>query len=103
MPAAGQCAEIVRIRPKEGAEGRLLEMRDALVKSYRDTSPSFVHATLIRPEDGGTWVDVWFWTDKAGAEEALANPDRTPLFKEWGALVEMVQFEWAEVLSDRSG
>jgi hypothetical protein len=37
---------------------------------------------------------------KADAEEALANPDRTPFFKEWSELVEMVQFEWAAVLAD---
>lgn len=100
MPQAGQCAEIVRVRPKPGAEQRLLELRDELVQSYRDTSPAFVHATLLRPEEGGTWVDVWIWTDKAGAEAALARP--TAPFQEWGELVEMVQFEWADVLGDHA-
>lgn len=102
MPEPGQCAEIVRIRPKEGAEEQLLAMRDELVQSYRDTTPAFVHATLVRPEEGGTWVDLWFWTDKASAEDALAHPERTPRFVDWGGLVEMVQFEWAEVVTDHA-
>jgi hypothetical protein len=30
----------------------------------------------------------------------LASTDRTPLFQEWTTLVDMVQFEWAEVVTD---
>jgi len=94
-------AEIVRIRPKsDAAEERLLAMRDALVQSFRDTYPGLVSCRLLRPEEGGTWVDLWYWRSKADAEEALANPGRTPLFKEWGEMVEIVQFEWAAVLAD---
>jgi hypothetical protein len=94
-------AEIVRVRPKDAAaEARLLEIRDEMVQSYRDNWPAFVSCRLLRPEEGGTWVDLWYWTSKAGAEAALADSSRTPLFEEWGSLVEMVQFEWAEVLTD---
>lgn len=95
-------AEIVRIRPKDAAaEDRLLEIRDEMVQSYRDAFPdAFLSARLLRPEEGGTWVDLWYWRSKEAAEEALANPDRTPLFMEWGELVELVQFEWAAVLTD---
>jgi Antibiotic biosynthesis monooxygenase len=93
-------AEIVRIRPKAGAEPRLLEIRDDLVQSYRDTFPGFVSARLLRPEEGGTWVDLWYWKGKGDAEEALADTSRTPLFEEWGTLVDVEQFEWAEVLTD---
>jgi len=100
MPVEDLYAEIVRIRPKSGAEDRLLEMRDALVQSYRDNFPGFVSCRLLRPEEGGTWVDLWFWTSKADAEAALADTSKTPLFEEWGTLVDMEQFEWAAVLSD---
>jgi hypothetical protein len=101
MPSAGSCAEIVRIRPKEGAETKLLEIRDALVQSFRDIYPGFVGCTLVRPEEGGTWVDLWYWETRAIAEEALAKAgERNPLFVEWSELVEMVEFEWAEVLSE---
>ncbi len=94
-------AEIVRIRPKDAAaEARLLEIRDAMVQSYRDACPGFVSCRLLRPEEDGTWVDLWYWRSKAAAEEALAHPERTPLFVEWGSLVEMVRFEWAAVLTD---
>ncbi|UGS37318.1 hypothetical protein [Capillimicrobium parvum] len=94
-------AEIVRVRPKDAAaEARLLEIRDDLVQSYRDNFPAFVSCRLLRPEEGGTWVDLWLWTSKAAAEEALADTSRTPLFEEWGSLVELVQFEWAAVLAD---
>jgi quinol monooxygenase YgiN len=102
MPAAGQCAEIVRVRPKPGAEARLLEIRDDLVQSYRDQAGGFIEATLLRPEEGGTWVDLWFWTDKASAEAALADAESYPLFGEWGSLVEIEQFEWAEVATDHA-
>jgi hypothetical protein len=93
-------AEIVRIRPKPGTEQRLLEMRDPLVQSYRDNFPGFVSCRLLRPEEGDTWVDLWYWKRKSDAEEALADTSKTPLFEEWGKLVDMVQFEWAEVLAD---
>jgi len=93
-------AEIVRIRPKPGNEEELLGMRDELVQSFRDVWPGFVSCRLLKPEEDGTWVDLWFWRTKADAEEALANTDRTPLFADWGERVEMVQFEWASVLSD---
>jgi hypothetical protein len=92
--------EIVRIRPKPGSEAQLLAMRDELVQSYRDNHPGFVSCRLLRPEEGGTWVDLWYWRTKADAETALADPSKTPLFEKWGSLVEMEQFEWAEVLSD---
>jgi hypothetical protein len=95
-------AEIVRVRPKEGAEERLLEIRDEMVQAYIDQFPAFVSARLLRPEEGGTWVDLWYWTSKAGAEDALARTSEVPLFEEWGTLVEMVEFEWAEVVSDRA-
>lgn len=101
MAAAGQCAEIVRVRPKSGAEPRLLELRDALVDSYRQRASSgFVNATLIRPEDGDTWVDIWVWTDRTSAEASLADP--SPEFVEWAGLVEIVQFEWADILADQA-
>jgi hypothetical protein len=94
-------AEIVRIRPKDAAaEARLLEIRDDLVQSYRDNWPAFVSCRLLRPEDGGTWVDLWYWTSKEEAEAALADPSKTPLFEEWVTLVEPVAFEWAAVLTD---
>lgn len=94
-------AEIVRIRPKDAAaEQRLLEIRDDMVQSYRDHFPAFVSCRLLRAEEGGEWVDLWYWRSKAGAEEALANTHKTPLFEEWGTLVEMVRFEWAAVLTD---
>lgn len=95
-------AEIVRIRPKDAAaEARLLEIRDDLVQSYRDTFPdAFVSCRLLQPEEGGTWVDLWYWRSKESAEHALANTHLTPLFEEWGSLVEMVSFEWAAVVTD---
>jgi antibiotic biosynthesis monooxygenase (ABM) superfamily enzyme len=93
-------AEIVRIRPKPGTEARLLEIRDDLVRSYRDNFPGFVSARLLAPEEGGTWVDLWYWKRKADAEEALADTSKTPLFEEWGTMVDVEQFEWAEVLTD---
>jgi quinol monooxygenase YgiN len=93
-------AEIVRIRPKPGNEERLLAMRDELVQSYRDNWPGFVSCRLLRPEEGGTWVDLWYWKSKPDAEAALADSSKTPLFDEWVQLVDMVQFEWAEILSD---
>ncbi|HTX07327.1 MAG TPA: hypothetical protein VME22_01885 [Solirubrobacteraceae bacterium] len=92
-------AEIVRIRPKPDAEPRLLEMRDDLVQFYRDNFPAFVSCRLLRPEEGGTWVDLWYWKSKADAEAALADTSNA-LFQEWGTLVDVEQFEWAEVLSD---
>ena len=92
-------AEIVRIRPKPGAEPRLLEIRDGLVQFYRDKFPGFVGCRLLRPEEGGTWVDLWYWKTKAAAEEALADTSNA-LFAEWGTLVDVEQFEWAEVLTD---
>jgi hypothetical protein len=94
-------AEIVRVRPKPGAEPRLLEMRDEMVSWYRDKFPGFVSARLLRPEEGGTWVDLWYWKSKGDAEAALADTSNA-LFQEWGTLVDMVQFEWAEVLTDQS-
>ena len=95
-------AEIVRIRPKDpAAEARLLEIRDGMVQSYRESFPdTFISARLLKPEEGGTWVDLWFWRTKADAEAALAQPEKTPLFVEWGQLVDMVQFEWAAVVTD---
>ncbi|MEZ5124283.1 MAG: antibiotic biosynthesis monooxygenase [Solirubrobacterales bacterium] len=94
-------AEIVRIRPKDAAaQRRLLEIRDEMVQSYRDNFPGFVSCRLLAPEEGGTWVDLWYWRSKAAAEDALANTSKTPLFEEWGTLVEMVAFEWAAVVSD---
>ena len=93
-------AEIVRVRPKPGKAQRLLEIRDELVRSYREAWPGFVSCRLLGPEDGDTWVDLWYWRSKADAETALASPDRTPLFIEWGESVDIVQFEWAGVLSD---
>jgi hypothetical protein len=75
-------------------------MRDDLVKSYRDNFPGFVSCRLLRPEDGDTWVDLWYWKRKSDAEGALADTSKTPLFEEWGKLVDMVQFEWAGVLAD---
>ena len=47
-------------------------LRDELVQSYRDHFPAFVSCRLLRPEEGGTWVDLWYWTSKEGAEHALA-------------------------------
>jgi len=98
MPEPGQCVEVVRIRPKEGSEPRLLELRDELVQSYRDASPAFVRASLLRLEDSDVWVDLWYWTDRAGAEAGLANP--TPQFVEWGGLVDLLSLEWSEVIAD---
>jgi hypothetical protein len=102
MPVDNIYAEIVRVRPNEGAEERLLEMRDEMVQAYIDNFPAFISARLLQPEEGGTWVDLWFWTSKEGAEDALARTDEVPLFQEWGTLVEMVQFEWAGILSDHA-
>jgi hypothetical protein len=95
-------AEIVRIKPKDAAaEARLLAIRDDMVQSYREQFPDdFVSCRLLRPEEGGTWVDLWYWRTKAGAERALANTQATPLFEEWLTLVEPVAFEWAAVLTD---
>jgi hypothetical protein len=94
-------AEIVRVRPVDAAAAeRLLAIRDGLVASYREQFPDFVSARLLRPEEGDTWIDLWFWRTKAAAEHALSHPELTPLFLEWQTLVEPVQFEWAEVLAD---
>ena len=101
MPEQSLTAEVVRIRPKDaGSERRALEIRDEMVKSYRDEWPGFVSCRLLRSEASGDWVDLWYWRSKGDAEEALANTDRNPLFQEWTTLVEMIQFEWAEVVSD---
>lgn len=101
MPDQNLAAEIVRIRPKDDASAqRALEIRDDMVQSYRDQFPGFVSCRLLRSEDSGEWLDLWYWKTKADAEDALAHTDRTPLFEEWGTLVDMVQFEWAEVLTD---
>ncbi len=101
MPDHKLAAEIVRIRPKNAAcEQRALEIRDEMVQSYRDQFAGFVSCRLLHTEDSGEWVDLWYWKTKGDAEEALANADRTPLFQEWTTLVDMVSFEWAEVLAD---
>src|SRR5215469_8049444 len=101
MPAESLAAEIVRIKPKDAAAAqRALEIRDDMVQSYRDQFPGFVSCRLLHTEDSDEWVDLWYWRTKGDAEEALASTDRTPLFQEWTTLVDMVQFEWAEVVTD---
>ena len=99
--SASLCAEIIRIRPKDAdSEARALAIRDEMVQSYRDQFPGFVSCRLMRTEESGEWVDLWYWRAKGNAEEALADTDRTPLFQEWTTLVDMISFEWAEVVTD---
>lgn len=93
-------AEIVRIRPKSAAAAqRALEIRDDMVQSYRDKFPGFVSCRMLLTEESGEWVDLWYWTSKEEAEEALASRE-LPLFDEWVTLVDRISFEWAELVTD---
>ena len=92
-------AEIVRLRPhSEDAKVKLLAIRDDLVASYRREFSAFVSCQLLRVSDTEEWLDLWFWESREAAEEALAQPEKTPLFAIWQDQVELVRFEWSEVL-----
>lgn len=90
-----EAVEIVRIRPQEGAEARLMELRPRMIDEYRQIYGDRVSAQLFECEDG-TWVDVWSWETRALAEDALANTSRTPAFEEWVTLVDDVAFDWGK-------
>jgi quinol monooxygenase YgiN len=94
----GLCIEMVKIKPKEGAAERMMELRQSLVDYYSQYD-GFVSLTLIAAEDGKTWYDIGAWESKAHAEKALA--DKTPEFEEWSELAPLDSFEWAEVISYR--
>jgi hypothetical protein len=99
VPVDDIYVEIMRVRPRLGAEARLLELRDDVVKSYRDR-PGFVSCRLLRPEDEGPWVDLWFWRSRAEAEQAgVGNAETLPV-REWHELTTVEHYEWAEVLAD---
>ncbi len=91
--ATYEAIEIVRIRPKDGAIPRLRAIRAAMVGEHVERYGDRVRAELFECEDG-TWVDVWRWSTRALAEEALGG-EPLPAFAEWLSLVEPVAFDWA--------
>jgi hypothetical protein len=88
------CTELVRIRPKDGAKARLIELRPLIMKEIDAKYPGSAEAFLYEAEDG-TWLDVWNWATREDAEDALADPSKFPAFSEWLGLVDLVSFEWA--------
>lgn len=89
------CVEVVRVRPKPGAEERLLELRPAILKEINDHYPRGATAQLLKLEDG-TWLDLYSWTAREDAEDALTDPSRFTAFSEWLTLTELVSFEWSQ-------
>lgn len=89
------CIEVVKIRPKDGARERLMELRPDIMKQLSAAYPKGVEADLWELEDG-TWVDIWRWAERADAEDAQARAEDFPAFAEWVTLVEMISLEWGE-------
>lgn len=91
------CTEIVHIKPKPNSAARLKELRPTILAEYKERYPN-VTAALYEVDDG-TWVDIWTWTDRAEADEALADATISPAFGEWLTLVELISLKWAEPIA----
>lgn len=89
--------EIVHIRPKPESINRLKEIRPAIIKSYQARYPN-VKAELYEVDDG-TWVDIWTWSSRAEADEALADTSISPEFGEWQTHVELLSLKWAKLVT----
>lgn len=95
-------AEVCRIRPREGAAAQLLALRDAVIEEWRQATPAFVRAELLRPEADDTWIDIYWFTSKQAAKDAFARADTMKAFQEWDKLVEFVGLEWTQVVASHS-
>ncbi len=93
MPEA---VEVVRVKPKPGAEQRLSELRPAIEASMARDFPGRVSSELVVLDDG-TWCDIWRWTDRTDADQAAATAaERYPEFLEWLELVDEISLDWGE-------
>ncbi len=85
--------EIARSRLRPGAEGRMLELRPAMIEAVRARFPELIDARLVRLDDG-TWLDVVRWRSREAADAAAAAFGEIPEAREMGELIEeVVAFE----------
>jgi heme-degrading monooxygenase HmoA len=82
MLSAMMVMELARFTVHEGAEGRLVAERPAMVDALRRRFPGCLAAYLTREEDGG-WLDVILWRSRAEAEEAAQAVNSVPECAAW--------------------
>ena len=65
-------------------ETALLATRPAMVDAIRAAFTGLVRATLARTENG-TWIDVFYWEDRAAADRAIAGESTLPAYQAFAA------------------
>jgi hypothetical protein len=91
MSGAGdrEIVEVIRFRPRPGAERSLLEGRAAAVAVLRREF-SMRDSTLCRESAGDLWVDVMKFRSEDDADRAVAEELGHAEFADWVANVEEV-------------
>ena len=93
-----ECLEIIRYRPKAGAEDALLEERDKMLADIRARHSGLLRAEMSKLDDN-TYIDVLRWESKDHADTANADHENIPGFVSWVQNVdEIVAFEATEVI-----
>lgn len=89
------CTVIAYLRPKPGADARLLAIREQLMKEFRSEYTGFVSACLSKVEGVDEWRDIVVFADRAAVD---ASPE-TPAYAEWSSLVDLLRYEILEHLT----
>lgn len=89
MSEQGQCTVIAYIRPKPGAEERLLTLRGPMMDEFHTNHEGFVSASLLRVDGTDEWRDIVVFEDASG----LVPSSEGPAYKEWSTLVDLIKYE----------
>lgn len=95
MSEQDNCTVIAYIRPKEGAENRLLSLRAQMMDEFRTTYKGFVSGSLYRVDGSDEWRDVVVFTDRTGIDTS----SESAAYKEWASLVDLIKYEILEPIS----
>ncbi|HWH25095.1 MAG TPA: hypothetical protein VNT53_00410 [Pseudolysinimonas sp.] len=81
---------IVHLRPKPGAEKRILELRPLMDAEFAGTTT--LSAQLFKVEDSDEWRDIVVVANR----EAVDKTPQSPYYQEWKSLVDYLKFEIIE-------
>ena len=85
--------EFVKYRLKALSEEEFLQLRSAAITAVKAAHPALVAVPVLSQQPDGSWVDVWLYETKEGAEAANADAGDIPEFLAFSGVLGDVEIE----------
>jgi hypothetical protein len=79
---------------------QMVARRNAVVEAARNAFSGLVDTRLVKLDDH-TWIDMWRWDSRAGAQKAIDNARSIPEAGAAFSLVKDLTAEFAEIVDER--